>query len=85
MSLKLLIPCFQRLSWHCNLHNNNKEGLKDEETGILNKVLQASNQEEVIYKDLREREREKRRERERERERERIICILWTPGRLAVT
>lgn len=31
---------------------NPAEGLKDEESGILNEVLQASNQEEVIHKDL---------------------------------
>ena len=34
---------------------NPAEGLKDEETGILNEVLQASNQEEVIHKNLRDR------------------------------
>lgn len=31
---------------------NSAEGLKDEEAGIFNEVLQASNQEEVIHKHL---------------------------------
>lgn len=31
---------------------NSAEGLKDEEAGIFNEVLQASNQEEVIHKNL---------------------------------
>lgn len=35
---------------------NSAEGLKDEEAGIFNKVLKASNQEEVIHKNLRDRE-----------------------------
>ena len=34
---------------------NSAEGLKDEEAGILDEVLQASNQEEVIHKNLRDR------------------------------
>jgi len=34
---------------------NSAEGLKDEEPGILDKVLQASNQEEVIHENLRDR------------------------------
>lgn len=34
---------------------NSAEGLKDEEAGILNKVLQASNKEEVIHQNLKDR------------------------------
>lgn len=35
---------------------NPAEGFKDEEAGVLNEVLQASNQEKVIHKNLRKRE-----------------------------
>lgn len=36
---------------------NSAEGLKDEEACVLNEVLQASNQEEVIHKNLRDRKK----------------------------
>lgn len=33
---------------------NATKGLKDEQTGVLNKILKASNQEEVIHKHLKD-------------------------------
>lgn len=49
------------LVWNAASHSpdadalvNSAEGLKDEEAGIFNEVLQASNQEEVIHKNLRD-------------------------------
>jgi len=35
---------------------NSAEGLKDEEAGVLDEVLQASNQEEVVHENLGDRE-----------------------------
>lgn len=35
---------------------NPTKGLKDEETGIFNEVLKASDQEEIIHKNLKEKE-----------------------------